>query len=81
MKVGPRVVSLTFQTRVDFRSWLAASSVYIFVKGKIFFWTKLTVILIYTDRTQMQMVTQFSVYYQMTIKNSLAGTLATVDVV
>lgn len=80
MKVGPRVVSLTCQNKVVFRSWLAASSVYIFAKRKIF-WTTLAVILIYTDRTQTQMVTQFSVYYQMTIKNSLAGTLATVEVI
>lgn len=41
----------------------------------------LVVIWIYSDESQMQMVTQFSVYCQMTIKNSLAGTLATTNII
>lgn len=45
------------------------------------FWATLAVIWIYADRSQIQMFTQFTVYCQMTIKNSLAGTLATTNMI
>lgn len=45
------------------------------------FWVTLAVIWIYSDGSQMQMVNQFSVYCEMTIKNSLAGTLATTNMI